>query len=315
MRKVVFIQILALGLMTAFEGLAQQPQRPDWAFNVPSKTQPPAEESKGPIHVPGSSQSFTAAQIDDLANPPVWFPDEHPNVPEVIVHGKGAALACGSCHLLSGHGHPESADLTGLPAEYIIQQMEDFKTGARKDPARMNAIAMAMPDEDIRKAADWFASLKTGPWIKVVETDTVPQSYVSARGRMRLPLPGGGMEPLGNRIVELPEDAARAESRDPHSPFIAYVPKGSIAKGEALVKTGGGKTIACGICHGDHLEGIGDVPRLAGQHPYYIARQLFYFQGPEYSGPSAALMKKVVPKLTADDMLAIAAYAASLGPK
>lgn len=320
----VIFRVFTLGSILALAGLSQQPQRrpkiiplPEWAFNVVTKAQPPAaEEDKSPVHVPGSSKAFTHAQIDDLANPPDWFPEEHGTVPDIILHGKGAALACGSCHLMSGHGHPESADLTGLPAEYVIRQMADFKSGARKDPVRMSQIALGLSDEDARQAAQWFASLKPTPWVKVVEADTVPQTYVALRGRMRLPWPGGMNEPLGNRIIELPEDQARATSRDPHSGFIAYVPKGSIAKGEELVKTGGsGKTIACTICHGDKLEGIGDVPRLAGLHPYYIIRQLWFFQGSAYNGPSAALMKKVVPNLTEGDMLAIAAYAASLGPK
>ena len=45
------------------------------------------------------------------------------------------------------------------------------------------------------------------------------------------------------RIIEMPEDTERTEVlRDPRSAFIAYVPAGSIKKGEALVTTGGGKT-------------------------------------------------------------------------
>jgi cytochrome c553 len=176
----------------------------------------------------------------------------------------------------------------------------------------MNAIAKAMSDEDVRQAAEWFAALKPGGWIKVVETDTVPKSYVSVKGRQRLPLPGGGTEPLGNRIIELPQDVARATSRDPHSGFVAYVPAGSVAKGEALVKTGGSnKTIACAICHGDTLEGLGDVPRIAGLHPAYVARQLYAFQTGTNHSVSSALMKKVVVHLTADDMVAIAAYVAA----
>jgi cytochrome c553 len=132
---------------------------------------------------------------------------------------------------------------------------------------------------------------------------------------MRLPLPGGGTEPLGNRIVTLPQDAARVELRDPHSGFIAYVPPGSIKKGEMLVKTGGsGKTIACEICHGEGLKGLGDVPRLAGIHPIYIVRQLYNFQIGANSSTAGAQMKKVAEKLTEDDMIAIAAYAASLNP-
>jgi cytochrome c553 len=120
------------------------------------------------------------------------------------------------------------------------------------------------------------------------------------------------MEPLGNRIIELPEDVVRATSRDPHSGFIAYVPRGSLSQGEALVKNGaGGKTIQCAICHGDKLEGLGDVPRIAGLHPAYVARQLYAFQTGTNHSVSSALMKKVVANLTANDILAIAAYTAA----
>jgi cytochrome c553 len=304
---------LALAALAAAALLNAQTTRPDWAFLTPDKQQPPAAEESGPIHIPGSSKEYTAAQVDNLSNPPDWFPDEHAQPPSIIQHGKGAALACGACHLMSGHGHQESADLAGLNAEYIVHTMDDFKSGTRIDPARMNAIAKAMSDEDIKEAAEWFAALKPGGWIKVVETDTVPKSYVSVKGRQRLPLPGGGTEPLGNRIVELPQDAARATSRDPHSGFTAYVPKNSLFKGEALVKNGaGGKTIQCSICHGDALQGLGDVPRIAGLHPAYVARQLYAFQTGSNHSTSSALMKKVVANLTADDILAISAYAASL---
>ena len=312
-RATCIIVLLSFCALASLAFGQDKPQAPAWSLNTPDKEQPKVEEPKGPIHVPGSSKAYEPAQIDDLTNPPDWFADEHGEVPSIVQHAKGGALACGSCHLMSGHGHPESADLTGLSVEYIVRQMADFKSGARKDPARMSAIGKVLSEEDARKAAEWFASLKPTPWVKVVEQDMVPKSYVALRGRMRLPL--SGMEPIGKRIVELPDDPARATSRDPKSGFIAYVPKGSIKKGETLVKTGGsGKTIACGICHGDDLKGIGDVPRLAGLHPVYIVRQLAYFQGDNYSGSSSALMKKVVPKLTEDDMIAIAAYAGSLAP-
>ena len=140
----------------------------------------------------------------------------------------------------------------------------------------------------------------------------MPKSYVSVKGRQRLPLPNGSTEPLGDRIIELPQDVASATSRDPHSGFVAYVPVGSVMKGARLVKTGSeNKTIACAICHGDSLEGLGDVPRIAGLHPAYVARQLYAFQTGTNHGASAALMKKVVANLTADDILDISAYLAT----
>ena len=316
MKNLMWAPLLALAFVLATGAQAPSNARPTWAFLVPDKDQPSAQESSAMIHVPGSAKGYTAAEIDDLSNPPDWFPDEHGLLPRVVQGGSGSSvLACGACHLMSGQGHPESADIAGMPVEYLVRQMADFKNGTRKDPARMNAIGKVTSAEDSHTAAEWFAALKPTVWVKVQESTSVPKSYVAAKGRMRLPLPSGGTEPLGNRIVELPQDAARATSRDPHSGFVAYVPPGSIAKGQKLATTGGaGKTIACTICHGDSLKGLGDVPRIAGLHPIYIVRQLYQFQGSDYSGTSAALMKKVVANLNEDDMLAIAAYAASLEP-
>ena len=307
--------ILLLCLLGA-AAVASPQAPPSWPFLAPDKDQPPAKEEAGPIQVPGSSKSYTAKDIDNLAHPPDWFPDEHGPLPKVISGAPGGtALACGACHLMRGQGHPESADLAGMPVEYLLRQMQDFKDGKRIDPARMNAIAKVTSEEDTRTAAEWFAALKPTIWVKVMESSTVPKSFVSTRGRMRLPLPSGGTETLGNRIIELPQDAHLAESRDPHSGFVAYVPPGSIEKGKRLVSTGGsGRTIQCAICHGDDLRGLGDVPRIAGLHPIYIARQLYNFKGSAYSGTSSALMKKVVAKLTDQDILEISAYAASLTP-
>jgi cytochrome c553 len=292
-----------------------------WAYPVPDPA-PTSANDVTPKKIPGSTKSYTQAQIDDQFNPPDWFPDEHGPLPSVVQKGI-QAQACGSCHLMSGLGHPESATLAGLPVAYMLRQMADFKSGVRKDPmihepsqraARMNIIAAGLPEEEMRKAVEWFATLKPAVWYKVVEAQTVPKTWVNG-GRMRLPLPAGGAEPLGNRIITLPQDPARVESRDPHSGFIAYVPPGSVKRGEALVTTGGsGKTVSCAICHGEGLKGLGDVPRLAGIHPIYLVRQLFNFQVGANTSTAAAQMRKVVEKLTEDDMIAIAAYAGSLEP-
>ena len=83
--------------------------------------------------------------------------------------------------------------------------MLDFKNGARKGFGVMPAIAEALSDEEVQSAAAYFAALKARPWAWVVETDTVPKTYV-APGNIRLKLPSGGTEPIGRRIVELPED-------------------------------------------------------------------------------------------------------------
>lgn len=81
-----------------------------------------------------------------------------------------------------------------------------------------------------------------------------------------------------------------------------------------MTKAGGGKTIVCGTCHGEGLKGLGDVPGIAGVHPIYVVRQLHNIQVGANTSSAAAQMKKVVEKLSDDDMIAIAAYTASLMP-
>ena len=62
------------------------------------------------------------------------------------------------------------------------------------------------------------------------------------------------------------------------------------------------------------LNGLGEVPGLAGQSPVNIARQLYLMATGERAGAWAVLMKGVVEKLTNDDIVAISAYIASLEP-
>jgi cytochrome c553 len=316
-----WIVVLLLASLFVLVSPAQTPLTipnglPSWAFNIPDKVQPPGPEPTGAVRVPGSPKEYDAAKIAGNANPPDWFPDEHGPAPRIVKGEAGVAMACGSCHLMSGQGHPESADIAGLPAEYLMRQMKYFKSGARQDDSRMGPIAKAVSDEDVRQSAEYFAALKPNTFVKVIEAATPPKTYVNTAGRHRIVSPGGGTEPIGHRIIETPDDPLRTQLRDPHSGYTAYVPPGSIAKGEALVKTGGsGKTIQCAMCHGDDLKGLGEVPRIAGMQPVYVARQLICLQNGSSAGTAAALMKKVVAKLSEDDIIAISAYVGSLPPQ
>jgi cytochrome c553 len=282
---------------------------PGWAFNIPDKIQPFAVQPKGIVRANGSAKEYDAAAIAGNANPPDWFPEEHKPAPQSVTGGSGFPMACGSCHLMSGQGHSESADLAGMPAEYLIRQMAYYKAGTRKDDARMGPIAKTTSDEAVRAAAEYFAALKPRPFVKVIETANPPKTFIATAGRHRQLDPSGGTEPIGRRILEVPENPLATEIRDPHSGFIAYVPPGSIAKGEAIVKSG-----ACGLCHGDTLKGLGEVPRLAGLQPLYIARQLFDLQYGSSAGKAAELMKRAVANLSEDDIIAISAYLGSLQP-
>jgi cytochrome c553 len=294
---------------------AQHEPKPDWAFPATEKEQPPPRYAPDRVRTVGNV-SVTRAGADDMYNIPNWRPDMYPAMPKIVQFGnkETQVRACGSCHLPTGNGHDESAYTAGLTQRYFNDQMAAWKRGDRKFGGTMVAMAKVITDAEIKDAADYFASVKPRPWIRVVEAATVPKSFVGP-GNKRLLHPSGGIEPLGNRIIEVPEDEEAVVYRDPISGFVAYVPPGSIAKGEALVKTGGGgKTTPCVLCHALTLKGLGDWPALAGRHPNYIVRQLWNMQNGDRAGASVALMKPVVSKLTVDDMLSIAAYAASLTP-
>jgi cytochrome c553 len=294
---------------------------PAWAYPwVPDFKSAP--DDGVPRHVPDSAAAFTITQERDLFFAPDWHPDDHPAMPDVVAHGRPPDVrACGSCHRTEGTGGPENASLAGLPAAYIAQQMADYKSGARKfaGPSQrgpvllMTAIAKAASDDEIQAAATYFSSLKPKPVIKVVETDTVPATQIARVFYMLSK--DGGTEPIGERIIEVPDDAAQFEHRDTRSTFTAYVPKGSIARGEALAKTGGaGITTPCAICHGPDLRGVASIPGIAGRSPSYLVRQIYDIQQHARAGSASALMVPVVEKLKQNDMISLAAYVSSLKP-
>ncbi len=138
-----FAPFLMAQAISAQEALKVTEGLPDWLFNIPDKVQPSAVKVEGIIKAPGSAKEYEAAKIAGTANPPDWFPDEHPPAPKVVTGGPGIRFACGACHLMSGQSHSEAADIAGMPAEYLVRQMGYYKSGARKDDARMGPIAKA----------------------------------------------------------------------------------------------------------------------------------------------------------------------------
>jgi len=293
---------------------------PAWAYPVNPPDFKPAVEDGSLRHVPGSTRAYTLGQLRDFFMAPDWHPGDHPVMPGVVAVGrKPDVYACGFCHRADGRGGPENASIAGLPAAYIVQQMADFKSGARKSsvPSRlpvaaMASLSMAASAAEIDSAAAYFSALRPAANITVVETAVVPKSYVT--GWHLAALPGSEREPTGQRIIEVPENLEHFVSRDARAVFIAYVPIDSVERGRALVAGGGGRTVACAGCHGPDLRGLGAIPPLAGRSPTYLVRQLYDFKHGSRAGSGSILMQPVVERLEIEDMIAIAAYAASLSP-
>jgi cytochrome c553 len=176
----------------------------------------------------------------------------------------------------------------------------------------MISTAQAIDDQEIEAAAAYFSALEPRPAIRVVEAESVPKTKVT--GWHLAVAAENETEPLGQRIVEVPEKLEYFALRDGRARFVAYVPPGSVQRGQALVAGGSDKTVACGICHGPDLKGLGPIPGIAGRSPSYLVRQLYDFKTGARAGAWSGLMQPVVAQLSLDDMIALAAYAASLSP-
>jgi cytochrome c553 len=313
-----FLPIASM-LWTGASALGQE-QPPAWAYPVnPPDFKAPADDGT-PRRVPDSNLTLTLTQVRDLFSSPDWHPGDHPPQPEVVARGrKPEVFACGVCHRADGPGGPENANLMGLPASYIKQQIADFKSGVRKSSVMdripmtlKTTLAKAASDEEVALAAAYFAGVKPRSVIRVTESEMVPKTVVAAW--YLVVDKAGGTEPIGDRIIEIADDLERFISRDARVTFTANVPVGSIQKGRDLAAGKDARTVACETCHGEGLKGAGDIPGIAGRSPTYIFRQLHDYKHGVRAGPASAAMTPSVQKLTTNDMVALSAYAGALEP-
>jgi len=298
---------------------------PGWAYPMPATDSDEPPDSTTPRHLEGSRIAFTDRQIANRFGVPDWYPDAHPAMPSIVARGRAPGVfACAYCHLATGGGRAENATLAGLSAAYIVAQVKDMQSRARQNTwhttgagltpgAAMVAIADSVRPAELAQAAEYFSRLSVGRRARVVEAATVPRT-IGGLG-LYLRAPGGGVEPIGHRLIEMPVDAVRHEMHDPTVVYVAYVPPGSFAMGRALATTAtpGGFAL-CTSCHGPKLGGLGAVPPIAGRSPSYILRQLIAFRTGARSTPAGAPMRAVAALLGLDDMIAAAAYAGSLDP-
>ena len=181
-----------------------------WAYvlNEPTPEGATVPDPEEIVTVPGSAVSMARSEININNGPPDWHPDAHPRMPDVVATGGGeGVVACGYCHLPNGQGKPENAGVAGQPYEYIVQQMTDWRNGLRKTgeprmgpPSFMERIGLAATDAEARVAAEYFSSIDFKPWVRVVETDTVPRTRFA--GWIHEVIEGGETEPIGIRVVK-----------------------------------------------------------------------------------------------------------------
>jgi cytochrome c553 len=191
-----------------------------------------------------------------------------------------------------------------------------FRDGERADvrTGRMVQVAKTISEQDLKAAAEYYAAI--GPdrqkWLKTVAGNEVPKGLAPfGGGGFRYHAPEGGMEALPEgMIVEVAENDDLVRARDQiDGGFVQYVRAEDLALGEKVAAANG-----CGTCHGADYKGVGDVPRLAGQHSLYLIRQLKDMQTGARKDKNVAIMKPIVAKLSDREMVAVSAYLASKTP-
>jgi cytochrome c553 len=77
-----------------------------------------------------------------------------------LAAGKSRAMQCAACHGPNGHAvAPETPNLAGQDEDYLVQQLKDFRSGARQNET-MSVIAKPLGDTEIANLAEYFSSLK-----------------------------------------------------------------------------------------------------------------------------------------------------------
>jgi cytochrome c553 len=320
-RTLLRLGVAAVLAASANAGARAAASQWDWAFPAAGAE---ASASPNPVRVvtlPGSRARYTRSEIESGFTAIDWWPTTHPALPPIVKYGrKPDVLACGYCHLPDGNGRPENAAIAGLPAAYITAQVHDIRFGRRTSvhpawlpSAVMDQVAHAATTAEVAAAAAYFSQLHATARTRVIETAEIPAVAGSAFVYRRKA--GTAREPLGERIVETPADFDRFSIRDSTVSYLAYVPPGAVARGRELAAKGDREHVtACERCHGAGLRGAGAIPPLAGRSPTQLFRQLAGFQTGTRHGPAAALMHAETAHLSASDLIAAAAYAATLKP-
>ncbi|MES2912342.1 MAG: c-type cytochrome [Pseudomonadota bacterium] len=107
-----------------------------------------------PVFAAGPAAPAAAAPA--AAAPKVTKPD--------LVKGEASFTAvCASCHGADGNsGTPVNPKLSQQHPEYLVKQLQEFKSGKRKNPV-MQGFAAALSEDDMKNISYWAASKKAKP--------------------------------------------------------------------------------------------------------------------------------------------------------
>ncbi len=85
-----------------------------------------------------------------------------------VAAGRRKAVACQACHGLDGIAKlPDAPNLAGQPANYLVRELNAYRSGARKNEV-MSVAAKSLNDQDIRDLSAYYAAIQ-------IEVKAMPQ--------------------------------------------------------------------------------------------------------------------------------------------
>lgn len=324
MRRAI-MRFAGLGAIAALS-IAAAPFSPPpelgWAYPAAPPHTAELKTPPGLYPTPDGKRKLSADQVEQLDPADEdWFPDSHPTPPSVILHGAKNAAPCADCHMVNGQGAVGIPDIAGLRAAYLSEQLEAFRSGARRSAQTgrlateaMIGVAKAWGEPDLKAAVAYYAALPRRTPVKIVVTDAAPPMRTERFGWTYTDPTGGKDRALDGAVAETPQSVGRVFMRDLSNRQIVYVSRSTLTLGETLVHTGGNGGQPCTLCHGADLRGTAIAPPLAGRDPSYLARQLWDIRSGARSGASVAAMQGPARGLAPRDITAVAAYLASRQP-
>jgi cytochrome c553 len=186
-----------------------------------------------------------------------------------ISAGKEKAAACVSCHGDNGNSIVSTfPKLAQQHSSYLIKQLQDFKTGARKNPM-MSSIAMGLTDDDMVDIAAYYADQE-------VSANELP-------------------------VLDDDEDENKTAGNKTIQDIIA---QGSdLYRNGDLTR----EVSACIACHGPFGEGNKPAafPVLKSQHADYLIKTLTDFKSGARSNNPENMMHMIAKKMTDEEIKAV----------
>ena len=280
-------------------------------------------------------------------NPPAAATPQSPLTTGKMADGATKTTACAACHGPNGNSsNPDWPRLAGQSAVYVAEQLRLFRAATRPNPTMM-PMATSLSDQDIADVAVYYEA-QTPLGLEADPSYWQAGQTLYQRGDRAHDIPAcaachgpGGSStssdyPIlagqsaryiflelrdfkeGRRTNAVMQALARPLSAQDMADIGAYFaaqPPGSTsfkadpakaARGEAKAK----ETL-CTMCHLGEFKGQNEVPRVAGQHPEYVVRQLQDFKAGRRTN-DAGTMSSVSKTLGDQDMDDLANYIATL---